>query len=123
MIQEEQIGHSICEKAHELLDNFFKNLQARKILPSQLENVLNAGDLPATLQIVKTFLSLQIFSTHKVTTEELEKELKTYQSFTERNRKLLHFAHTFTELSEGSFLINSAIIIYYLYRRGSSNKA
>ena len=115
MIQEEKIGRSICEKAYELLHNFFNDLETRKILPSQLEDVLNAGELPKTLQMVEDFLSLKIFSKHKVTIEELKKELKTYQSFTERNKKLQHFAHTFTEFSEGSSINNyySAIINCY----------
>ena len=101
-MRDEQIGYSLCEQAKIHLHSFFINLQTRKISPSQLDDVQNAGELSKTLQIVGDFLTLKLFKDHKVTRGDLEKELRSYHSFTERNRKLLNFAHIFTEFSEGT---------------------
>ena len=121
-MREEQIGHSICEQAKNLLHNFFTDLRTWKISPNQLDDVQNAGDLPKTLQIVGEFLSLKLFKDQKVTRGELEKELRSYQSFTERNRKLMHFAHTFTEFSEGNSKSYYNILFIVMHtRRGNSN--
>ena len=81
---------------------------SRQITPSQIENIQNAGEIPKTLKIVKDFLSLRLFSDLQVTAKELEKEIRSYKSFTERNKKLQHFAHTFTEFSEG-------LLVYQFY--------
>lgn len=118
---EEKICHILCEMAQNQLLTFFRDLQSRRITPSQIEDVQNAGELSKTLEIVKKFLSLKLFSDQQVTINELEKEIRFYQSFTERNKKLKHFAHKFTEFSAGLLKMLRALLIDF-FRRGNGTK-
>lgn len=120
---DELICLSICEKAKDDLQKFFQDLQTRAITPSQLEDLQNAGELHNTLQIVNKFLSLKLFSDqHMHAIENLKQELTTYQLFTERNRKLQHFAHTFSDFSEGNYVLIRLYNLLCNDRGGSSNK-
>ena len=109
--EEERIVRHICGQAHAKLLEFFINLRSRKITPRVLDYILNAGDFIKTKEIINSFLSLKLFNEHRIKIEVLDAEVKAYEVFKERNKKLKHFAHIFAELAKGLLKKNIVSII------------
>lgn len=84
-----------------MLTSFFCELNTRKITPKVLDDVLKAGDFVENKKIISSFLALSFFSKQEATVEVLEAELKAYDEFKTRLKKIQHFVHTFAEISEG----------------------
>lgn len=112
--EEERIARHICGQAHAKLLEFFINLRSRKITPKVLDHILNAGDFIKTKEIINSFLSLKLFNEHRIKIEVLDAEVKAYEVFKERNKKLKHFAHIFSELAKG-LLKKNIVSLYNIY--------
>ena len=123
LTHEEKNCCSLCEQAKGHLLSFFENLKDRQITPIQLEVIQNAGELSQTLKFLKTILSLKLFSNQQVTVDMLEKELNSYQCFTERIKKIKHFAYKFTEFSQGIYMYIIFKYIIYICRGSRTNES
>ena len=81
----------------------FKAIISRSVTPKQLDDIKKANEnFSITKNVIKAFLSLnsfQVVSTLSVSI--IEKEIKAYNLFKERNKKLQHFAHIFQEFARG----------------------
>lgn len=99
--EEEKAAQRICEQARAHLTKFFNDLNTRQVTPKDLDELYKAGDFVKTKEIVKSFISIGVFKEHREALKALELEVSAYNKFKERNKKLMHFAHTFQEFAEG----------------------
>ena len=99
--EEERTAQKICEQAKTHLTKFFNDLNTRQVTPKDLDEFYKAGDFMKTKEIVKSFISIGVFKEHRGALQALELEVSAYSKFKERNKKLMHFAHTFQEFAEG----------------------
>ena len=99
--EEERTAQRICEQAKANLTKFFNDLNIRQVTPKDLDEFYKAGDFMKTKEIMKSFISIGVFKEHRGALKALELEVSAYSKFKERNKKLMHFAHTFQEFAEG----------------------
>ena len=81
----------------------FKAIISRTVTPKQLDDIKKANEnFDVTKSVIKAFLHLDSFQdVSTLSVSIIEKEIKAYNLFKERNKKLQHFAHIFQEFAQG----------------------
>ena len=101
--EDEQFAIHKCRQAKTMLIGFLRSLEKREIKLKELEEIEKAGNVTEIKDIINSFLSIKSIKKEvpTMTVEVLDCEISAANTFKERNKKLLHFAHVFADFAEG----------------------
>ena len=101
--EEEQFAIHKCIQAKTILIGFLRSLEKREMKLKELEEIEKAGNVTEMKDIISSFLSIPSIKKEvpTMTVEVLDCEISAANTFKERNKKLLHFAHVFADFAEG----------------------